>query len=81
MIEVFAALLSQIAPYALAAGGALIAGIVWGFHQRISGARAERAKQAAEEAKARDVADQVQNDVGALPADAARKELGTWSKN
>lgn len=81
MVEVFAALLSQIAPYALAAGGALVAAVVWGFHQRVAGARAERAKQAAEEAGARDIADQVQNDVGGLPTDAAREELGTWSKD
>lgn len=81
MVEVFAALLSQIAPYALAAGGALIAAIAWGFHQRMAGASAERAKQAAQETKARDIADQVQSDVGALPTDAARKELGTWSKH
>ncbi|WP_245459019.1 ABC transporter permease [Mesorhizobium sp. M1A.F.Ca.IN.022.06.1.1] len=81
MVEVFAALLSQIAPYALAAGGALVAAVAWGFHQRMAGAKAERAKQAAEEAKARDIAEQVQNDVGALPADAVRKELGTWSKD
>jgi hypothetical protein len=80
MVEVFAALLSQIAPYALAAGAALVAAVAWGFHQRIAGAKAERAKQAAEELKARDIADQVQNDVGALPADAARKELKQWSK-
>ncbi|WP_206517063.1 hypothetical protein, partial [Mesorhizobium sp. M1A.F.Ca.IN.022.07.1.1] len=62
MVEVFAALLSQIAPYALAAGGALVAAVAWGFHQRMAGAKAERAKQEAEEAKARDVADQVQYD-------------------
>ncbi|WP_245459022.1 ABC transporter permease [Mesorhizobium sp. M1A.F.Ca.IN.022.06.1.1] len=81
MVEIATALLAQIAPYVLAAGGALIAAIVWGFQQRIAGARAERAKQAAQEARARDIADQVQNDVGALPTDAARKELGTWSKD
>lgn len=81
MVEVFAALLSQIAPYALAAGGALVAAVAWGFQQRMAGAKAERAKQEAQEARARDIADQVQNDVGALPTDAARKELGTWSKN
>ncbi|RWI60502.1 MAG: ABC transporter permease [Mesorhizobium sp.] len=75
------ALLSQIAPYAIAAGGALVAALVWGFHQRLAGANAERTKQAHEEAKARDIADQVQNDVGALSADAARKELGEWSKD
>lgn len=80
MVEVFAALLSQIAPYALAIAGALVAAIAWGFHQRVAGARANEARHQAEEAKARDIADQVQNDVGALPADGARKELKSWSK-
>jgi hypothetical protein len=80
MIELATALISQIAPYAIAVGGALIAAIAWGFHQRMAGARAERAEQAAAEVKARDIADQVQNDVGALPAEAARKELKQWSK-
>ncbi|RUV41075.1 MAG: ABC transporter permease [Mesorhizobium sp.] len=80
MVEVFTALLSQVAPYALAVGGTLVAAIAWGFHQRLAGARAERHRQQVEELAARDIADQVQNDVGALPADAARKELGTWSK-
>lgn len=35
----------------------------------------ERAKQAAAEAKARDVRDEVQNDVGAMSADQVRAEL------
>jgi hypothetical protein len=81
MLALLTAIIAQIAPYAIAAGGAIIAAIAWGFHQRIAGAKAERAKQAAEEAKARDVADQVQNDVGALPADAVRKEAKTWAKD
>ena len=80
MAEIITALISQIAPYAIAAGGALVAAIAWGFHQRLAGAKAERAKEAAQEAEARDVADQVQNDVGALPADSAREELKSWSK-
>ena len=45
---------------------------------RLSGAKAERQKQAADAVKARDIADEVQNDVGAIPADAARKELSRW---
>lgn len=62
---------------------AILAGVVgaigWGFKQRLAGAAAERAKQAAKEANARDVADEVENDVGALPGSKAREELGKWS--
>ena len=59
----------------------VIAALCWGFHQRLAGAKAERAKQAAVEAAARAVADQVQNDIGALPADAVRKELKSWARD
>ena len=59
----------------------VIAALVWGFRQRLAGASAERARQAAAEAAARDIAGQVQNDVGALPADAARKELKSWARD
>ncbi|MGX5843106.1 ABC transporter permease [Mesorhizobium sp. ArgA1] len=58
----------------------VIAALGWGFHQRLAGARAERGRQAAAEAAARAVADQVQNDIGALPADAVRKELKSWAR-
>ncbi len=59
----------------------VIAALGWGFHQRLAGASAERARQAAAEAAAREIAGQVQNDVGALPADAARKELKSWARD
>ena len=62
----------------------IIAGAVaflgWGWKQRRAGAAAERAKQAKAEAKARDIRDMVDNDMGALPPDQARKELGTWDR-
>ncbi|MHA6686338.1 hypothetical protein [Mesorhizobium sp. A556] len=48
---------------------------------RLSGAKLERDHQAASEAKARDIADQVDNDIGALPGSKAREELGKWSKH
>lgn len=67
-------------PTILAIGAGLIGALGWGFHQRLAGAKAERNKQAAEEAKARDISDQVQNEIGALPAVAAREELKSWSK-
>lgn len=64
---------------------AIFAGVVgaigWGFKQRLAGAKAERNAQAAAEAKARDVADQVDNDIGVLAPDAAREELSKWSKS
>lgn len=62
----------------------VLAGIVgalgFGFQQRLAGAKAERNKVAASEVAARDIKDHVQNDIGALPPDEARKELGEWSK-
>jgi hypothetical protein len=68
-------------PTILAIGAGLVAAATAWMHGRVSGAKAERTKQGVEEVKARDVSDQVQNDVGALPADAARKELGTWDRS
>lgn len=60
--------------------GVVLGALGLALHQRRAGAKAERAKQIQEEAEARDIKDQVQNDVGALPADAARERLGRWSK-
>lgn len=59
----------------------IIAALGWGFHQRLAGASVERTRQAATETAARDIANQIQNDIGALPADAARKELKSWAKD
>lgn len=58
-------------PYILA----LIAALGWGLAQRRAGAKAEKAKQAASEIKARDVADDIQSDVGAMSAEQIRAEL------
>jgi hypothetical protein len=69
------ALAGHLWPYLIAAVAGL--GFLWSAYAK--GKAAERAKQIEAEAKARDISDQVQNDVGALPADAARKELGQWS--
>ena len=62
----------------IALGGLLIAIMVAFSRGRLSGAKAERTQYAEAEIKARDIADEVQNDVGAMPPDAARKELGRW---
>jgi len=68
-------------PTILAVGAGLLGAMGWGFRQRLAGAAAERNKQAAAEARARDTSDQIQNDIGALPPDAVRKEAKTWAKD
>ena len=68
-------------PTVLVIGFGIIAAAGAWFKGRLSGAKAERLNQIAAEAKARDISDQVQNDVGSLPADAAREELSRWSKS
>lgn len=61
----------------------LIAGALgllgFGAYQRRQGRAAERAKQAAAEAKARDLADDVDNDVGAMTPEQRREALRKWS--
>ena len=71
-----AVLLAKLWPYILGAGGILFA--MWKARQ--SGAMSERAKQAVAERKARSIADQVDNDIGALPPSQAREELKRWSE-
>jgi hypothetical protein len=66
--------------YLVGAGAILIAFIATYVRGRLSGAKLERQKHAAEDARARDIRDQVDNDIGAMPADAARKELGKWAR-
>ncbi|TPM38150.1 ABC transporter permease [Mesorhizobium sp. B2-3-4] len=68
-------------PGILGIGAAIVAALGWGLRQRLAGERAERDRQAAGEAAAREIADQVQNDIGALPAAAARKELKSWARD
>lgn len=69
-------LITQFWPYVVGAAGVLA--VI--FQQRRAGAKAERAKQAEREAKAKIIADQIDNDVGALPGNQVREELGKWSK-
>lgn len=63
-------------PYILAGLAALAA--LWKAHSM--GAASERAKQAEQEIAARDIRDQVQNDIGAMPADKVREELAKRAK-
>ena len=68
-------------PTLLGIGAAILAALSWGVRQRLAGERSERARQAAAEAAAHDIADQIQNDIGALPDAAARKELKSWARD
>lgn len=51
------------------------------LYARKTGKDAVKAEQASEEAKARDVADQVENDVGALTPAQKREGLLKWAKD
>jgi len=83
VVELVTALIESFlhSPVVIAIGVGIVAAAGAWLQGRVSGARKEREKQAADEAQARTIADQVQNDVGALPADAARQELGKWSRD
>jgi hypothetical protein len=75
-MSILLGLLTQFWPYIV---GAI--GLGWAaLKLRQSGAAAERAKQAAAEAKARDVADDVQNDIGAMSPEQRREELRKWAR-
>jgi hypothetical protein len=74
------ALLSSLAPYLIAAIGAFGFMVAAYARGRVSGARIERTKQVAQEQLARDVSDQVDNDVGAMPPKDAREELKRWQR-
>ena len=67
-------------PYILAAGGTVIALFIAFIRGQSAGANKERAKQLQERQEARTIADEVDNDVGAMVPSEARKELSEWSK-
>lgn len=71
------ALLSN--PTILAIVGGAVAVVAAFFKGRAGGAKKERDKQLRREAKARDISDEVENDIGTIPPNARRKELETWS--
>ncbi|MGX9120177.1 ABC transporter permease [Mesorhizobium sp. BHbsci] len=79
MTNLLAFLLSN--PTILAVGAGIIGAAAAWMHGRVTGAKAERLNHISAEAKARGVAGLVQNGIGALPADAARKELNSWEKD
>jgi hypothetical protein len=74
-------LLGGLGKYLLMAGG-VIAALFTAFMQgRMSGASKERVKQLQAESRARDIASEVQSDIGAMPPEARRRALEKWSRN
>lgn len=76
MTTIILAVLGKFWPVILAGFGAL----AWGFRQRRAGANAERAKQAAREAKARGVADEIEDAIAGRSPEENRKELRKWPR-
>lgn len=71
---------SGLTSYLLTLGGALVLLVASYVRGRLAGAKSERDKRAAEDIAARDIADAVEKNVGAMLPDDARKELGRWAK-
>lgn len=73
-------LLSGGMPYIIGAGTIVIAFFAAIMKGRMDGAKLERAKQAAEEARARSIADEIDDAVAGRSPDENRKELSKWSR-
>lgn len=67
-------------PTVIAIVGAILAALGIGVHQRRAGAKAERAKQDKREQKARDISEEVENDIGTIPPSVQRERLSRWSR-
>ncbi|MCZ8545085.1 ABC transporter permease [Mesorhizobium qingshengii] len=74
LVPIIAPLIEKAVPYLLLGLAGLLG--LWRLYRK--GKTDQKAAQAAEEAKARAVADKVDIEVGALPADKVRQELKTW---
>lgn len=61
-------------------GGGLIALLVAFMQGRLSGARREREKQAAERLEARKTADKIDGDIAALSPEERRERLKQWAR-
>ena len=72
------ALVTSFLPYIIAGVLGLLGIFGYGYSQRRAGAAKEKARQAASEAKARTIADEVENDVGALTPEQRRERLKKW---
>jgi hypothetical protein len=67
-------------PYIFGVAGLLGGLLGFGAWQRREGKMAERFKQVKAEAKARDLADEVENDVGAMTPEQRREALRKWAR-
>lgn len=74
------ALFGSLLPYIIAAVAALAAFAGAYLKGKSAGKQSEQAKQLRERQEARATADQVDNDVGAMPPDAARESLKRWGR-
>ena len=74
------ALIGSLLPYIIAAVAALAAFAGAYLKGKSAGKQGEQAKQLRGRQEARDTADEVDNDVGAMPPDAAREALKRWAR-
>lgn len=73
-------MLSGFATSLLALVGGLIVLVASYAKGRLAGEKREREKRAAEDLMARDIADAIDKDVGAVPPADAREELARWAR-
>ncbi|MES0040007.1 ABC transporter permease [Mesorhizobium sp. M0091] len=66
-------------PTVLAIGAAIIGALGFGFQQRLAGAKAERNKQAADNAAAATEGQKIDDAVTGRAPDVNRERLGKWS--
>ena len=69
-------LFTQFWPYLVGVAG--VGAALWKAFS--AGKKSERLKQAEADREASNVADKVDNDIGAMPTGKVREELGKWSK-
>jgi hypothetical protein len=66
----------------IAIGAVILAALGWGYSQRKAGAASEREKQSAREAKARTIADEIDDAVaGRSPSDVEKELRSKWAKH
>lgn len=72
------AFVTSFLPYIIAGVAAVLGVLGYGYQQRRAGAKGERAKQIEAEAKARTVADEIDDAVAGRSADENRERLKGW---
>jgi len=80
MSAIIAMLASKAGTYLVGAGVVIAAFVATYVKGRISGATLERDRQAASEAKAKSIADEIDDAVAGRSPDANRTELGKWGR-